>query len=204
MNSNTSGHESTQVSVDAALLGPLNPQAKNPPSRSQSPAKRLKSEEPPSTTVEHSLDVPDPMDEDIQPSTVERYASIDMLDATPETAGPVSSAEFSAVLPNTEAARPATNLSSTPPSPEEQVQMVVHAKNSTMSEGHEWYLISMTWLKRFMAQVPGYITNISKDELEKDIGPIDNSSLVDIAERDDLARKKSSDRMHILIRTPTR
>ena len=269
----------------ASFLGPSNPISKEPSSRSQSPAKRLKSEEPPNTTLD---DTPEPMDEDTMTTdttttdatttdakttdtmatdtvatttttitdtdatevTRNREDSVEMMDAIPppETAGPVitaaedvfadvsadasadapadapmdmtvdvsadvsadmtadvstdvsadvsadSSTAASATQPSTAATSTAASVLTPPPPPiEEQVEMVFRSKITPLTEGEIMYMISGTWLKRFMAQLPEYQAELAKEELEREVGPIDNSDIVDTTQLEEIEKRKSDD-----------
>ena len=204
----SSPSSSAQLPVEpTSLLGPSNPVSKAPASRSQSPAKRLKSADPTNATVECSLD-PEPMDEDTaSPLTATRDVSVDMPDAddvqaAPGAAEPVIATEDSSTAasstavtvtqPSTAATSAATSIATpSPPSLEEQVGMVIAEKRAELKEGETYYLISGTWLMRFLVQLPEYAKNIQidKEEMEKELGPIDNAPIVDVEMQEE--RKKS-------------
>ncbi|KAI5820883.1 hypothetical protein BZA77DRAFT_300177 [Pyronema omphalodes] len=176
-----------------------NPLSKTPSSRSQSPAKRLKSEELDNTL----LGGPEPMDEDTNTTTEStRDFSVEMMDVSsspPETAGPADDESTTSSTPVTSTAQQSTAATSTaasvlnasPPPVEEQVDMVVQAKTAPLTEGEIMYIISGSWLKRFMAQLPEYMKELTKAELEKELGPIDNSDIVDASQMEEGEKKKS-------------
>lgn len=189
----------------ASYLGPsTNPTSKNPPSRSQSPAKRLKSEEPPKTTFETGPDgtpaTPEPMDEDAK----SREASVDMVDATspPETAEPIDSSAESSVAatatePSTASTSTATSIvASPPPSVPDQIEMLLVANAKSPREGEIYYVIASSWLKRFIAQSPDAAQDAHIDLKEipdEPLTPIDNSSIVNTEQIAELERKKTED-----------
>jgi ubiquitin carboxyl-terminal hydrolase 4/11/15 len=199
----------TAVPLDpASYLGPSNPISRKPPSRSQSPAKRLKSEEPPSTTVEASLDgapaISEPMDEDARA----RDVSVDMADAAtadaPETAEAVdssagSSTAATATQPSTAPTSTATSIvTSPPPAVEEQIKMLLAANNTPLVDGGIYYVIASVWVKRFIAQSHEAAAEAQidlKEVSEQELGPIDNTSIVDTEQLAELERKKLEDRM---------
>lgn len=178
--------------------------------RSQSPAKRLKSEEPPNRTPVPSTlgEAPELMDEDTQPPRPEmkREVSVDMLDgvasssevpldvsniSTTSSVAPSTTATITSAPPSTAA----TSISSVSrPSVEEQTQIVYQAKLAPqMEEGAVWYIISGRWLNRFLAQSPDNKIVLSKEDSEGELGPIDNSDLVDTSELQEQTKKKSDD-----------
>lgn len=193
------------------LLHPTEPSLSSSSStvaRSQSPAKRLKSEEPPNRTPVPSTleEAPEPMDEDTQPLRPEmkREVSVDMLDGTAnstEVLPDVSNLSTdSSIAPSTTAtvqppSTTATSVSSTSrPSIEEQVQIVFKAKLTPfMEEGAVWYIISGRWLNKFLAQSPSSGIVLSKEDAEAELGPIDNSDLVDTSQLQEQPKKKLDD-----------
>lgn len=157
--------------------------------RSQSPAKRLKSEEPPNRTPVPSTleEAPEPMDEDTQPPHPEmkRGVLVDMLDG---------SAGSTEVLPEVSNISTDSSVAPSRPSIEEQVQMVYQAKLApNMEEGAVWYIISGRWLNKFLAQSPGSEIVLSKEDAEAELGPIDNSDLVDTSQLQEQPKKKLDD-----------
>jgi ubiquitin carboxyl-terminal hydrolase 4/11/15 len=175
----------------ASYLGPSNPISNDAPSRSQSPAKRLKSEEPPNTTVETSLDetpaTPEPMDEDAK----SRESSVEMVDAVatqPDTAEAVDSSAGSSIAAT--ATQPSTAPTSTatsivpapPPSVEEQIRMYKAANKLSLEEGGIYYIISRTWVNQFIAQSheAAMAAGIDLKQISgEELGPIDNTSITD-------------------------
>lgn len=210
---------SDSVTPDSStLLRPTEPSSSSSSSaaaaaaaRSQSPAKRLKSEEPPNRTPVPSTleEAPEPMDEDTQPPPpeVKRGVSADMLDGSTSSTGVLpdisSMSTASSVAPSTAAtvasvqpsSTTATSVSSTSrPSVEEQVQMVYQAKLApSMEEGAVWYIISGRWLNKFLAQSPSSEIVLSKEDAESELGPIDNSDLVDTSQLQEQPRKNLDD-----------
>lgn len=191
----------------------LSPTAQSPsPStasvaRCQSPAKRQKSEEPPlrapvPTTLE---DLTEPTDEDTRPE-MKREVSVDMLDGAAGSSEVLADVSNNSTASSGAPSTAATIASDQPPSTDtastssasrppmvEQTDMVFHAKLAPeMEEGAVWYIISGVWLRRFLARAPNSDTPQSKEDLEGELGPIDNSDLVDTAQLQAL-RKKSDD-----------
>lgn len=67
--------------------------------------------------------------------------------------------------------------------------MVFQAKLAPqMVEGAVWYIISGRWLNKFLAQSQEGIV-LSKEDIEGELGPIDNSDLVDTSKLEDGAKK---------------
>jgi len=198
------------------FLGPSNSVSNKPTSRCQSPAKRLKSEDPTNATVDCSLDdcastAPEPMDEDTAVSAAAtRDVSVDMVDAddmptTMEEAEPIvitedpstaaSSVAVTATRPPSASTSTATSIATLSlPSVEEQIGIVIREKVAPLEEGETYYLISGAWLRRFLAQSPEDADlQIDKAEMEKELGPIDNNPIIDVEMLEE--RKKSDDSM---------
>jgi ubiquitin carboxyl-terminal hydrolase 4/11/15 len=105
-----------------------------------------------------------------------------------------SSTAASATQPSTAATSTAASVLTPPPPPiEEQVEMVFKSKYTPLTEGEIMYMISGTWLKRFMAQLPEYQAELAKEELEREVGPIDNSDIVDTTQLEEIEKRKSDD-----------
>ncbi|RPA80896.1 UCH-domain-containing protein [Ascobolus immersus RN42] len=69
------------------------------------------------------------------------------------------------------------------PSVDEQIGLVLEAKHKPLVEGDDFYIISCTWLQRFMNQ--GEDFKPSKDEdTPTPPGPIDNSDIAETAQKD--------------------
>ena len=68
---------------------------------------------------------------------------------------------------------------SPPPTIEEQIQVVLLGLNRPMEEGSEYCVINGKWLQKFMSYEPTSNVQLSKEEAEAELGPIDNSCLVD-------------------------
>lgn len=111
---------------------------------------------------------------------------------TPSTTTTTTTTAFTSVQPPSTTA---TSVSSTSrPSIEEQVRIVFQAKlNPCMEEGAVWYIISGRWLNKFLAQSPSSEIVLSKEDAEAELGPIDNSDLVDTSQLQEQPRKKSDD-----------
>ncbi|CCX34548.1 Similar to Ubiquitin carboxyl-terminal hydrolase 4; acc. no. B2GUZ1 [Pyronema omphalodes CBS 100304] len=147
------------------------------------------------------------MDEDTNITTESaRDISVEMMDVSsspPETAGPADDESTTSSTPVTSTARQSTAATSTaasvlnasPPPVEEQVDMVIQTKTTPLTEGEIMYIISGSWLKRFMAQLPEYMKGLTKAELEKELGPIDNSDIVDTLQMEEEEKRKSNSSM---------
>lgn len=201
----------------STLLRPATQSPSTGVARSQSPAKRLKSEEPPSSLASSATlaDIPEPMDEDVVPSVEGDRGEnpVEMLDGnggsadgneeifpgamgTPSTA--TSTASTAATIgSNQPSSTSVTSISSVSvPSVEEQVQLIIQAKWATqVKEGDVGYVISGRWLKKLLAKSPDSEANLSKEDAEAELGPIDNSDLVDTAQVQGQSKKKSADSM---------
>lgn len=107
------------------------------------------------------------MDEDTP--DVRREMSVDMLDGhagTSERATPSTAATSTTSVPR--------------PSAEEMFHVVYKARMETkMVKGDVWYIISGPWLIRFLQSHEGG-NSLSKEDVEGELGPIDNSGLVDL------------------------
>ncbi|TGZ76493.1 UCH-domain-containing protein [Ascodesmis nigricans] len=183
----TDQQEQTQQSDGPPFLGPKNPISKKPPSRSQSPAKRLKSEDPPTTTTHNPVggdDDGDAVMEDADQPGRSRLASVEMVDADEVDSGTATNGQTSTAPSTTDTA---------PPTVEIQVQSIALDKACPLEDGKDYYIISGSWLKRFMAQLPEHAKEVSKEELERPLGPIDNSGIVDTAQLEEIERRRSND-----------
>lgn len=118
------------------------------------------------------------MDEDTPEIT--RGVSVDMSDVL------AGSSEVAA--PSTAA----TSITSAPrPPAEEMFNLVFKAKvENRMVEGDVWYIISGPWLNRFMQNEGGH--SLSKEDDEGELGPIDNSDLVEVPQNANLDQSMSS------------
>ena len=68
---------------------------------------------------------------------------------------------------------------SPPPSIEEQIQVVFLGIHRPMEEGSEYCMINGKWLRKFLSYEPSSNIQLTKEEAEAELGPIDNSCLVD-------------------------
>jgi len=179
--------------------------------RSQSPAKRLKSEEPSSAEL---VNVPELMDEDtVMPSAEEkggRESSVEMADggvASSEGNGgvtridaisaaasiaPSTATTVGSTQPSSASATSASSLSI--PSFEEQAGFIIKSKFETeLKAGDLGYIISGSWLNLLLAKSSDAGVHFTKEETESEIGPIDNSGLVDTTQMQGQAKKTSDD-----------
>jgi ubiquitin carboxyl-terminal hydrolase 4/11/15 len=170
-----------------------NPPAARPPPRSSSPAKRPHSDMDDVGKDSMDVDTPavparrssgqsspraaKPLSAASQPSV--RATSIDMLDA-PATGSSAASSETASVSNGDSTA---TSVSTTNiPTLEDQVGKVLAMLNTPVVDGQEGYVISEKWLERVFARTQ---ENSSRpEEFDKsatigEIGPVDNSELVD-------------------------
>lgn len=116
---------------------------------------------------------------------MKRGVLVDMLDG---------SAGSTEVLPEVSNISTDSSVAPSRPSIEEQVQMVYQAKLApNMEEGAVWYIISGRWLNKFLAQSPGSEIVLSKEDAEAELGPIDNSDLVDTSQLQEQPKKKLDD-----------
>lgn len=183
-----------------------------PPPRSSSPAKRLHSdmddagrEQMDPGSARRGSGQSSPRATKPLPAASQRSAratSVEMLDAPANSVSAASS--DTASVSNTESA--ATSISAQPSSPrpsikapslDEQVRQVLEIHNKPLADGQEGYVISEQWLARVFARTS---ENKNKPELfdkaavEGDIGPVDNSDLVDTtALADDLSDQNGED-----------
>jgi ubiquitin carboxyl-terminal hydrolase 4/11/15 len=111
-----------------------------------------------------------------------RATSIEMTDAVSNGGSAVSSDSNGASNANSSA----TSVSGTPaanaPSLEDQVDKVLAISRKGLQDRQVGYVVSQKWLERVWARTPQYAgkqREFSKSATEGDIGPIDNSDLVD-------------------------
>jgi len=111
-----------------------------------------------------------------------RATSIEMVDAASNGGSAVSSDSNAA----SHADSSATSLSTTPaanaPSLEEQVDKVLAISSKPLQDRQVGYVVSQKWLERVWARTPQYAgkqLEFSKSATEGEIGPVDNSDLID-------------------------
>ncbi|CUS12000.1 unnamed protein product [Tuber aestivum] len=202
----------TSASDSSALLRPsTQAPSTSAVSRSQSPAKRLKSEELSSAEL---VSVLEPMDEDtVMPSAEEksgRESSVEMADgsvASSEGNGEVARIDAisatASIAPSTATTVGSTQPSSTSatsvssvsiPSLEDQAHFILKSKFETkLNEGDLGYIISGRWLNRLLARSSDWGVQLTKEDAESEIGPIDNSDLVDETQMQGQAKNTSDD-----------
>lgn len=145
-----------------------------PPPRSSSPAKRLHSD---MDNRDQHMDLDVPAGPRATKPLPARATSVEMADATPTGSSATSSEAAS--LANTD-----STASSLPevPTLDQQVAKVLSLHKQPLSDRQEGYVISEKWLERVFAR-----TSENKDRPEQfdksatqgEIGPVDNSDLVD-------------------------
>ncbi|KAF2686306.1 cysteine proteinase [Lentithecium fluviatile CBS 122367] len=126
-----------------------------------------------------------------------RATSVEMVDAA-SNGGSAASSDSNPAS-NTESS--ATSVSTTPsanvPSLEEQVDKVLAISRKPLQDGQVGYVVSQKWLERVWARTPQYAgkqREFSKSATEGEIGPVDNSDLVDTATlSEDLADQHGDD-----------
>lgn len=125
-----------------------------------------------------------------------RATSVDMADAA-STGGSAGSTD-STLLSGAESS--ATSLSIAPcsdmPSLEIQVTKVLALVNNTLQDRQVGYIVSQKWLERVWARTSQYIgkqREFSKEATEGEIGPVDNSDLVDTCERNRMRNEQPTD-----------
>ncbi|RFU29961.1 hypothetical protein B7463_g6357, partial [Scytalidium lignicola] len=150
------------------------------PQRSSSPLKR------PASDLENNDGQPEQkddvkmegVDEPSQAPSIPRASSIDML--RDETASPSSSMS---TLQNGDTKNPETEI----PSIDYQIKTVTSlcqaALQNQVKEGDKVYLVSRRWLRRVQDRSSEAKQN-SKQELEGEIGPIDNSDIIKLRIKD--------------------
>ena len=111
-----------------------------------------------------------------------RATSIEMVDAA-STGGSAASSDSNAA---SNVGSSATSVSNTPaantPSLEEQVDKVLAISRKPLQDRQVGYVVSQRWLERVWARTPQYAgkqREFSKSATEGDIGPVDNSDLID-------------------------
>ncbi|PWW77439.1 UCH-domain-containing protein [Tuber magnatum] len=90
----------------------------------------------------------------------------------------------------------ATSVSSVSiPSLEDQAHIIIKSKIETkLNEGDLGYVISGPWLNQLLAKFSDSGLQLTKEDAENEIGPIDNSDLVDATQMQGQARETSDDR----------
>jgi ubiquitin carboxyl-terminal hydrolase 4/11/15 len=111
-----------------------------------------------------------------------RATSVEMVDAASNGGSAASSDSNSASNADSTAtsvsATPATNI----PNLEEQVDKVLAISRKPLQDRQVGYVVSQKWLERVWARTPQYAgkqLEFSKSATEGEIGPVDNSDLVD-------------------------
>ncbi|KAI5838257.1 hypothetical protein DFP73DRAFT_575586 [Morchella snyderi] len=91
----------------------------------------------------------------------------------------------------------ATSITSAPrPSADEMFNLVFKAKvEGRMVEDDVWYIISGPWLNRFMQNEGGH--SLSKEDDEGELGPIDNSDLVEVPQKANLDQSNTDDEVFV-------
>ncbi|KAF1961868.1 UCH-domain-containing protein [Byssothecium circinans] len=173
-----------------------------PPPRSASPAKRPHSDmdggdmdvDGPSSARRNSgQSSPRPTKPMPTPQRSLRATSIDMADATSNASSDPTSASNADSAATSVTTPPASAL----PSLDEQVGKVLALSRKQPQDGQVGYIVSHSWLERVWARTPQYADKqreFSKSATEGDIGPVDNSNLVDTAALvEDLADQRGED-----------
>lgn len=179
------------LSLDGESMAPepdrTRPSENKPHPRASSPAKRLHSDmddshmdiDGQSSTRRNSgQSSPRATKSAPTPQRSLRATSVEMADVTSNGSSDSNS------VSNTESA--ATSISATPasdlPSLDDQVNKVLALSRKPLKDGQVGYVVSQSWLERVWARTPGYADKqreFSKSAAEGDIGPVDNSNLVD-------------------------
>lgn len=164
---------------DAAHPSPTPPRTDQPPSRppprASSPAKRLHSDMDTPAAEQQDLSKSSPRATKPLPTPSQRSAratSIDMADAP--------AAEESSASSNTLVDESPSDL----PSLDDQVATVLEMHHRPLTDGQEGYVVSERWLARVFARTTenrGKPEQFDKAATEGEIGPIDNSNLLDTA-----------------------
>ncbi|KAJ4294107.1 hypothetical protein N0V90_007797 [Kalmusia sp. IMI 367209] len=126
-----------------------------------------------------------------------RSTSVEMADVTSNGGSAASSDSTS----NSNADSAATSVSTTPaadvPSVDEQVNKVLTLSRKPLQDRQVGYIVSQKWLERVWARTTQYADKqreFSKSAVEGEIGPVDNSDLVDTGSfHDDLADQQGED-----------
>ncbi|KAF2634783.1 UCH-domain-containing protein [Massarina eburnea CBS 473.64] len=176
-----------------------------PHPRAASPAKRLHSDmadgnmdvdEPSPTRRNSGQSSPRPPKPLPTPQRSLRATSIEMADATSNGGSDSASASASASIGESAATSVSTPASELPPL-EEQVNKVLALTNKPLQDRQVGYIVSQSWLERVWARTPQYANKqpeFAKSASEGDIGPVDNSSLLDRAAlAEDLADQQGED-----------
>ncbi|RPB02077.1 UCH-domain-containing protein [Choiromyces venosus 120613-1] len=126
----------------------------------------------------------------------EGNGGVTRIDATPAaTSTAPSTATTTAVGSIQPSSASATSVSSVSiPSIEDQVDFILKTRlEARIKEGDLGYIISGPWLYQFMAKAPDSGIPLSKEDAEREMGPIDNSDLVDTTQIQGQAKKTSDD-----------
>ncbi|OCK78430.1 UCH-domain-containing protein [Lepidopterella palustris CBS 459.81] len=112
-------------------------------------------------------------------------ASVSNQESTATSVSTASCAQPSSPIPGNSTANVADDHycgSSSLPSIDEQVTQVMMIHQKQLTDGQEGYLLSAKWLERVMARTTDNLKhpeNFEKSALDGEIGPVDNSDLVD-------------------------
>ncbi|KAF1972356.1 UCH-domain-containing protein [Bimuria novae-zelandiae CBS 107.79] len=126
-----------------------------------------------------------------------RSTSVEMADVTSNGASAASSDSTSASNGDSTATSVSTTPAADLPSLDDQVNKVLALARKPLQDLQVGYVVSHKWLQRVWARTAQYAEKqheFSKFALEGDIGPVDNSDLIDTAAlSDDLADQKGED-----------
>ncbi|KAF8466708.1 hypothetical protein BDZ91DRAFT_657727, partial [Kalaharituber pfeilii] len=82
-----------------------------------------------------------------------------------------------------------SSVSSPPPTLEQQLSIVLLGIHRPIVEGQDYCVISGKWLKKFLAAQSNTEIQLTKEEAEGELGPIDNSDVVDKAALEQMQAK---------------
>jgi len=112
--------------------------------------------------------------------------------STAASIAPSTATTIGSTQPSSTSATSASSLSI--PSLEEQAHFIMKSKYQTeLKAGDLGYIISGPWLNQLIAKSPDSGVQLTKEDAESEIGPIDNSDLVDTTQMQWQAKKTSDD-----------
>lgn len=102
---------------------------------------------------------------------------IDAYMATQEDDPPLDHTTDPSATPTLSKSAQTVSAPSTHSAPEDRLTAIEEAKNRPLLVGETWYLVSRTWYRRWHKAVSG-VMDKEGPVTESDLGPVDNSSLV--------------------------
>ena len=129
-----------------------------------------------SSSLKRSVTNPTPRDGPIPSPRADRMSTLSLTDDIDTYMAEQGDPDMSATFTTDSHTAPAPAYPSVPPT--EKIALVKRGKDRRMEKGETWYLISRDWWKRWHKACTGEVDKEGPVE-EKDVGPVNNSSIVD-------------------------